>query len=147
MPRAALVVEDRYSRLLEHAYAPAGFLLDLLARVQVRYPEIPIVFLENRAMAEEWTYRYLGAAFADAEPEAPESSIPFPLDLEVGGPRRRARRTEPTRRPPRCSLCLRLPLRATHTTEALVGPNRGIARISGIPRMDRGVRVEPACRA
>ena len=38
---------------------------DLLARVQVRYPEIPILFLETRALAEEWTFRYLGAALAD----------------------------------------------------------------------------------
>lgn len=64
MPRAALVVEDRYGNLLKHAYAPGGFLPDLLARVQVRYPEIPIVFLETRQLAEEWTFRYLGAALA-----------------------------------------------------------------------------------
>jgi hypothetical protein len=67
MPRAALVVEDRYGNLLKHAYAPAGFLPDLLARVQVRYPEVPIVFLETRPLAEEWTFRYLGAALAEHE--------------------------------------------------------------------------------
>ncbi|NJD26976.1 MAG: hypothetical protein FIA92_01620 [Chloroflexi bacterium] len=65
VPRAALVVEDRYASVLKHGYAPAGFLPDLLARVQVRYPEIPIVFLEPRALAEEWTFRYLGAALAE----------------------------------------------------------------------------------
>jgi hypothetical protein len=65
LPRAAVVVEDRYGNLLKNAYAPAGFLPDLLARVQVRYPEIPILFLETRALAEEWTFRYLGAALAD----------------------------------------------------------------------------------
>lgn len=64
-PRAAIVVEDRYSALLKHAYAPAGFLPDMLARVQVRYPEIPIVFAETRPLAEEWTFRYLGAAAAE----------------------------------------------------------------------------------
>jgi len=69
MPRAAVVVEDRYGNLLKHAYAPAGFLPDLLARVQVRYPEIPIVFLETRPLAEEWTYRYLGAALAEHDAE------------------------------------------------------------------------------
>jgi hypothetical protein len=67
--RAALVVEDRYGNLLKHAYAPAGFLPDMLARVQVRYPEIPIVFLETRPLAEEWTFRYLGAALAEYESE------------------------------------------------------------------------------
>jgi len=66
-PRAAVVVEDRYGNLLKHAYAPAGFLPDMLARVQVRYPEIPIVFLETRPLAEEWTFRYLGAALAEQE--------------------------------------------------------------------------------
>jgi hypothetical protein len=65
MPRAAVVVEDRYGNLLKHAYAPAGFLPDMLARVQVRYPEIAIVFLETRPLAEEWTFRYLGAALAE----------------------------------------------------------------------------------
>ena len=59
---AAVVVEEGYAALLEHAHTPSGFLPDLLARVQVRYPEIPIVFCENRRTAEEWTYRWLGAA-------------------------------------------------------------------------------------
>ena len=69
MPRAAVVVEDRYGNLLKHAYTPAGFLPDMLARVQVRYPEIAIVFLETRPLAEEWTFRYLGAALAEFESE------------------------------------------------------------------------------
>ncbi|MDQ3345537.1 MAG: ERCC4 domain-containing protein [Chloroflexota bacterium] len=65
LPRAALVVEDRYSRLLVHRFTPGGFLPDLLARVQVRYPDIPIIFADTRPLAEEWTYRYLGAALAE----------------------------------------------------------------------------------
>mgnify|MGYP000657417565 FL=1 len=65
LPRAAVVVEDRYSRLLAHRFSPGGFLPDLLARVQVRYPEIPIVFCDTRPLAEEWTYRWLGAALAE----------------------------------------------------------------------------------
>jgi hypothetical protein len=65
--RAAVVVEDRYGNLLKHAYTPGGFLPDMLARVQVRYPEIPILFLETRPLAEEWTFRYLGAALAEHE--------------------------------------------------------------------------------
>jgi len=66
LPRAAIVVEDRYASLLKNAYAPAGFLPDMLARVQVRYPEVPIMFVETRPLAEEWTFRYLGAALAEA---------------------------------------------------------------------------------
>lgn len=73
LPHAAVVVEDRYGNLLKHAYAPAGFLPDLLARVQVRYPEIPILFLETRPLAEEWTFRYLGAALAEVTSESPAS--------------------------------------------------------------------------
>jgi hypothetical protein len=69
VPRAAVVVEDRYSALLRQAHAPTGFLPDLLARVQVRYPEVPIVFLETRALAEEWAYRWLGAALVELAPE------------------------------------------------------------------------------
>lgn len=59
---------DGYGKLVAHASAhvPAGFLPDLLARVQVRYPEIPMVFCENRPLAEEWTFRWLGAALIEA---------------------------------------------------------------------------------
>jgi hypothetical protein len=75
LPRAAVVVEDRYSSLLKAAHAPSGFLPDLLARVQVRYPEIPIVFMETRALAEEWTFRWLGAVLAEVE-AATEAEVP-----------------------------------------------------------------------
>lgn len=68
--RAAVVVEEGYAKLLRHAHVPKGFLPDLLARVQVRYPEVPIVFCENRAMAEEWTFRWLGAALLESMAEA-----------------------------------------------------------------------------
>jgi hypothetical protein len=64
--RAAVVVEDRYASLLKVAHVPSGYLPDLLARVQVRYPEIPIVFTETRALAEEWTYRWLGAVLSES---------------------------------------------------------------------------------
>jgi hypothetical protein len=74
LPRAAVVVEDRYAALVKHAHAPAGFLPDLLARVQVRYPEIPIVFLETRALAEEWAYRWLGAALVELGSRSPIAS-------------------------------------------------------------------------
>ncbi len=69
--RAAVVVKDGYAKRPRHAHVPEGFLPDLLARVQVRYPEVPIVFCENRAMAEEWTFRWLGAALL--EPMAEEA--------------------------------------------------------------------------
>jgi hypothetical protein len=76
LPRAAIVVEDRYSALLRQPYAAPGFLADLLARVTVRYPSIPIVFAETRPLAEEWTYRYLGAALAETLPAGPDPDLP-----------------------------------------------------------------------
>lgn len=36
-----------------------GWLPDVLARLQVRYREIPIMFADSRKFAEEWTYRFL----------------------------------------------------------------------------------------
>jgi len=63
-PRAAVVVEERYSTLFKNQYMPGGVLSDLLARIQVRYPSVPIVFCETRPLAEEWTFRFLGAALA-----------------------------------------------------------------------------------
>jgi hypothetical protein len=95
MPRAAVVVEDRYGNLLKHAYASSGFLLDMLARVQVRYPEVPIVFLETRPLAEEWTFRYLGAALAEYQSEQPMPQMraaEMPLDHQSVRPR-------PTKKP------------------------------------------------
>jgi hypothetical protein len=43
---------------------------ELLATVQVRYRSVPIVFAETRPLAEQWTYRFLGAALAYAAAEA-----------------------------------------------------------------------------
>lgn len=63
-PRAALVVEDRYSAIFKHKFVAGGTLAELLARVQVRYQSVPIVFCETRPLAEEWTFRFLGAALA-----------------------------------------------------------------------------------
>ncbi len=67
--RAALVVEDRYADLFKLDHVTPGFVADLLAAVQVRYPSVPIVFCDTRPLAEEWTFRFLGAALAFAEAE------------------------------------------------------------------------------
>lgn len=69
--RAALVVEDRYSALFKLAHVNAGWVADLLAAVQVRYPGVPIVFCETRPLAEEWTFRFLGAASGFCQAGAP----------------------------------------------------------------------------
>jgi hypothetical protein len=61
LPRAAVVVEAGYSKIFALAYAPGAAVAEAVAEAQARFPAVPIVFCENRAMAQEWTYRWLGA--------------------------------------------------------------------------------------
>jgi len=69
LPLSAVVVEGRYPALLASRHVPGGWLGDVLARLQVRYPEVQVVFADSRRFAEEWTYRFLAAAIADAPGE------------------------------------------------------------------------------
>jgi len=62
LPRAAVVVEDRYSQIFKQDRVRPAAVADGLAELQVRWPTVPIVFAETRQLAEEWTYRYLAAA-------------------------------------------------------------------------------------
>jgi hypothetical protein len=101
-----VVVEDRYASLLKVTHAPAGFLPDLLARVQVRYPEIPIVFTETRPLAEEWTYRWLGAVLAEAMAAGeawgampPDKPAPEAVSLPTAASTSRAGRHRSPRQP------------------------------------------------
>jgi len=65
LPRAALVVEDRYSRVFGLEHVRPSVVADGLAEAQVRWPTVPIVFCETRALAEDWTYRFLAAAYVE----------------------------------------------------------------------------------
>lgn len=69
MPRSAVVVEDRYSQIFKLDRVRPAVVADGLAELQVRWPDVPITFCETRQLAEEWTYRYLGAAHAWATTE------------------------------------------------------------------------------
>ena len=71
LPRAAVVVEDRYSQIFTLERVRPAQVADGLAELQVRWPTIPIVFCETRKLAQEWTYRYLAAAHNWAEHEQP----------------------------------------------------------------------------
>ena len=62
VPRAALVVEDRYSAVFKLEHVRPAVVADGLAECQVRWPTVPIVFCETRTLAQEWTYRFLAAA-------------------------------------------------------------------------------------
>ena len=64
MPRAAIVVEDRWSAVFKLERVRPSVVADGLAEAQVRFPTIPILFCETRPLAQEWTYRFLGAAAA-----------------------------------------------------------------------------------
>jgi len=74
LPRAAVVVEDRYSQVYrqDRVHVRPALIADGLAECQVRWPDVPIGFFETRSLAEEWTYRYLAAAhvWAADEPAA-----------------------------------------------------------------------------
>jgi len=68
--RAAIVVEDRWADVFRLSYVAPAMVAEMLAAAQVRYPNVPIVFCENRQLAQEWAYRFLGAAARYAEEEA-----------------------------------------------------------------------------
>jgi ERCC4-type nuclease len=51
LPRAAVVVEDRYSRVFKLEHVQPGFVAELLAAVRVPNPSVPILFLESRSLA------------------------------------------------------------------------------------------------
>jgi ERCC4 domain-containing protein len=70
LPRAAVVVEDRYSQVFKLERVRPALVADGLAELQVRWPNVPVVFCGTRPLAEEWTYRFLAAAHVWAGTEA-----------------------------------------------------------------------------
>lgn len=97
LPRAAVVVEDRYSQIFKQDRVRPATVADGLAELQVRWPSVPIVFAETRQLAQEWTYRHLAAAHdwantetaiagrvLDARPETADApDAPLPPTAEV----------------------------------------------------------------
>ncbi len=97
LPRAAVVVEDRYSQIYKQDRVRPSLVADGIAECQVRWPNIPIVFCDTRSLAEEWTYRYLAAAHAwistetaaierigdqpNLRPVPPVQSVPSPAEI------------------------------------------------------------------
>ncbi|VBA57102.1 hypothetical protein LAUMK41_02297 [Mycobacterium attenuatum] len=64
LPRAAVVVEERYSEIFALSQARPSAVADGLAELQISFPAVPIVFCQTRKLAQEYTYRYLAAALA-----------------------------------------------------------------------------------
>ena len=77
LPRAAVVVEDRYSALFKLEHVAGGRVADALAEAQARFPAVPVMFAETRPLAQEWTYRFLGAARAELAGHAPVQQDPL----------------------------------------------------------------------
>lgn len=62
---AAIVVEGDYPDLFQSQPSRGSWLADMLGRLLVRYPEVPVVFAGSRRFAEEWAYRFLSASVSD----------------------------------------------------------------------------------
>lgn len=65
LPRAAVVVEAGYSKVFALPFTAGATVAEALAEAQARFPSVPIVFCENRTLAAEWTYRWLGACLEE----------------------------------------------------------------------------------
>jgi hypothetical protein len=63
---AAIVVEDRFSAIFKLRHVRPASIATQLAEAAVRYPSVPIVFAETRQLAQEWTFRFFGAAVEHA---------------------------------------------------------------------------------
>jgi len=75
LPRAAVVIEDRYSAVFRLEHVRPAVVADGLAEAQVRFPSVPLVFCETRPLAEEWAYRFLGAALEELAAHTTASAL------------------------------------------------------------------------
>lgn len=68
LPAATVVVEARYSELVAAPRVKPGWLCELIAQLQLRYPTVPILFCDSRKLAEDYTHRFLAAALVEHSP-------------------------------------------------------------------------------
>ncbi len=129
LPRAAVVVEERYSQVFKLDWVRPAVVADGLAELQVRWPGVPIVFTETRQLAEQWTYRYLAAAHAWAQTELAVADR-LGVTTELGTT------TPPATRPAAGSPS------AVVSAEASTAQVRAWARSAGLAVADRG-RLPP----
>ena len=90
-------MEDRYSAIFKLRHVRPASIATQLAEAAVRYPAVPIVFADTRRLAQEWTFRFFGAAVEHALHErvgeartaelVPAGSVPHraPTPAEVRG--------------------------------------------------------------
>jgi hypothetical protein len=84
VPRAAMVLEHRYAEVFKLERIRPAAVADWLAEAAVRYPTVPVMFCDTRALAEEWTYRFLGAAVVQHRTE--RAALPLVDSLQRAGP-------------------------------------------------------------
>lgn len=63
MPRAAVIIEGRLSKLLatDETRVRPGWILNLTAALQAAYPNVPLLFAETGPLAGDLAYRWLSA--------------------------------------------------------------------------------------
>lgn len=75
LSRAAVVVEDRYSQVFALEHVRPAVVAEAIAECHARFPSVPIIFAENRQLAQEWTYRFLAAALEELRMSAPTAEV------------------------------------------------------------------------
>lgn len=92
LPRAAVVVEERYSEVFALSFARPAAVADGLAELQISFSNVPIVFCQTRKLAQEYTYRYLAAALAWFAADADAATVfkPAPVNPEPSSAELRA---------------------------------------------------------
>ena len=75
LPAAAVVVEDRYSAVFKLDRVRPATIAEGLGEAAARFSSVPIVFAETRPLAQEWTYRFLGAALAHHDDDAAATEL------------------------------------------------------------------------
>lgn len=88
LDRAAVVIEDRYSSVFKLDRVRPSVVVEGLAEAQVRFPSVPIVFCETRKLAQEWSYRFLGAAVAHVREDTVAERTTAHLPLAGPAPER-----------------------------------------------------------
>lgn len=78
MPLAAVVLDNRYSNVMKLEMGRGGWLAEQLARLQVRHPNVTFAWCDSRALAEDWTFRFLGAALAQKLDQPDDPTAPRP---------------------------------------------------------------------
>lgn len=84
LTRSAIVVEGRLSDLLkagDRGKVRSGWLLNLIAALQVQYPAVSWMFADTRPLAEGYAFRWLAACARLADPDRAAGG-----DARYGGP-------------------------------------------------------------